>query len=392
MISSPVIDIEDRYEIPLYNKRDIALVRGEGVHIWDADGKIYLDMMSNFGVNILGHAHPVITAAIVEQAGRLTNCHQSFYNDQRAHFLSALEALLPEGLRRLSFSNSGAEAVEAALKFARSATGRQRFVSARRGYHGRTFGAMSVGGDARKDAPFAPLLDGCDQIPFGDLDAAATAAIDAAALIVEPIQGESGVRPAPPDYLAGLRRICDESGTILIFDEIQTALRTGRSFAWQHSGVAPDIMTLSKSLANGLPLGITVVSDDVARAVPPGSHGTTFGGNPLVCAAASATLSVVAKPGFHERVAGVGDHLLTALRAIRHPMVREVRGVGLMAAVELKRNASPVLRQMQNLGVLAIPAGSTSVRFLPPLIVDDEHVKRAAATLQQALEEIDARD
>lgn len=388
MIGNRIAEMEDRYEIPLYNKRDVALVRGDGVYLWDDDGHRYLDMMSNFGVNILGHAHPAVTAAIVEQAGRLTNCHQSFYNDARARFIEALQALLPDDLRRLSFANSGAEAVEAALKYARAATGRHRFVSARRGYHGRTFGPMSIGGDARKDAPFAPMLEGCDQVAFGDVDAAGAAIAGAAAIVVEPIQGESGVRPASDGYLADLRRLCDEHGALLIFDEVQTALRTGRTWAWQHSGVAPDIMTLSKSLANGLPLGVTVVSDRVAGGVPHGSHGTTFGGNPLVCAAGAATLAVVSESGFHERVSEVGGLLLDRLEAVRHPLIREVRGRGLMAAVELKRNASPVLRHMQSLGVLAIPAGSTSVRFLPPLIVDEEHVTCAADALAESLEAV----
>ncbi len=378
--------VEERYEIPLYKKRDIALVRGEGVYLWDADGRRYLDMMSNYGVNILGHAHPEVTAAVVEQAGTLVNCHQSFYNDARARFISALEGLLPDTLRHLSFSNSGAEAVEAALKYARAATGRQRILSTKRGYHGRTFGALSVTGEQKHRAPFAPLLEGCEQVPYGDLEAAGSYLSDAAAIILEPIQGESGVRLAPPGYLAGLRRLCDETGTLLIFDEVQTAFRTGWTWAFEHSGAIPDIMALSKSLANGLPMGVTVVSDRVATGIPAGSHGSTFGGNPLVCAAGAATLSVVAKPGFNRQVADMGAAFIERLRSIRHPLIREVRGVGLMVAVELKRNASPVLQRMQSDGVLAIPAGSTSVRFLPPLIIEEEHVHQAADALERALE------
>jgi len=381
-------DIEDRYQIPLYHKRDVALVRGEGVYLWDADGRRYLDMMSNYGVNILGHAHPAVTAAIVEQAGALLSCHQSFYSDARARFIDALEALLRETerpLHHLSFANSGAEAVEAALKYARAATGRQRFLSTKRGYHGRTFGALSVTGEPKHRAPFSPLLEGNEQVTYGDLEAARPYLQDAAAVIVEPVQGESGVRPASAEYLRGLRDLCDETGALLIFDEVQTAFRTGRTWAFEHSGVIPDIMALSKPLANGLPIGVTAVADRVAAAIPPGSHGTTFGGNPLVCAAGAATLAVVAEPGFNRHVADVGGAFIERLRSIEHPLIREVRGLGLMVAVELKRNASPILQRMQQESVLAIPAGSTSVRFLPPLIVEHEHVNHAAEVFERAL-------
>jgi acetylornithine/LysW-gamma-L-lysine aminotransferase len=357
------------------------------MELWDEDGRRYLDMMSNYGVAILGHSHPDVTEAIQQQAGTLISAHQSFYNDARAHFLRALEALLPDGLRRLSFSNSGAEAVEAALKYARVATGRHAFVSAKRGYHGRTFGALSVTGEPKHRTPFAPLLEGSTHVVYGDLEAAREALHDAAAIILEPVQGESGVRIAPSDYLQGLRRLCDEQGVLLIFDEVQTAFRTGRTWCWEHSGVQPDIMTLSKPLANGLPIGITVVTDRVAEAIGPGSHGTTFGGNPLVCAAGTAVLGIVGEPGFNEHVTRVGDHFLHRLRAIQHPGIREVRGLGLMVAVELKSSASPVLQRMQAAGVLAIPAGKTAVRFLPPLIAEEEHVEEAARVFEESLSE-----
>src|SRR5579859_686192 len=367
--------LEDQYEILLYKKRDLTLVRGEGVYLWDDEGRRYLDMMSNYGVNILGHSHPAITAAIAEQAKTLMNCHQSFYSDARARFIAVLERLLPDNLRHISFSNSGAEAVEAALKFARAASGRPKFVSARRGYHGRTLGALSVTGEQKHRAPFAPLLADCEHVPYGDLDALREIISDTGAVILEPIQGESGVRPATAEYLQGVRRLCSESGALLIYDEVQTAFRTGKTWAFEHvRDATPDIMALSKPLANGLPMGVTVVSDGVNESVPPGSHGSTFGGNPLVCAAATATMSIVSQPGFNERVATLGDSFLQRLRAIQNSSIREVRGVGLMVAVELKRNASGVLQEMQRNGVLAIPAGSTSVRFLPPLIVDEAHL------------------
>jgi len=376
---------ETRYQIPLYKKRDIALVRGEGVYLWDDEGTRYLDMMSNYGVAVLGHAHPAVTAAIAEQASRLLSCHQSFFSDVRARFLATLCSLLPESLQHVSFANSGAEAVETALKYARAATGKGRIVATNRGYHGRTLGALSVTGEPKHRTPFEPLLPGIEHIPFGDLEAAHAVLTDTAAIILEPVQGESGVRPASLEYLRGLRALCDDTGTLLILDEVQTAFRTGRTWAFEHSGILPDIMALAKPLANGLPIGVTVVSAAVNDRVPPGSHGSTFGGNPLVCAAGVATLGVLGHPAFLHRAAAVGDIFLGRLRDIRHPLIREVRGIGLMVAVELKRNASPVLQRLQSRGVLAIPAGSTAVRFLPPLIVEEEHVLHAADAIEQAL-------
>jgi len=377
---------EDRYEIPIYNRRGIALVRGRGVWLWDADGRRYLDMMSNYGVNVLGHAHPAVTAAIAEQAGILLSCHQSFYSDARARFLQKLESLLPDGLRRVSFANSGAEAVEAALKYARLATGRHRVISTKRGYHGRTLGALSVTGETKHRSAFEPLLPGCEQVPYGDAEALAGCIKGAAAFIVEPVQGESGVRPAAEDYLREVRGLCDESGAVLIFDEVQTAFRTGRTWGLEHSGVVPDVMTLAKPLANGLPVGATVVTDAVSNAIKPGSHGSTFAGNPLVMAAGIATLEALAAPGFNDHVATVGKVFVDRLEAIDSPLIREVRGLGLMVAVELKRNATPILQAMQNEGVLAIPAGSTVVRFLPPLIIGEEEVMKAVEVLHRALE------
>lgn len=380
-----IMEAETRYQIRLYSKRDIALVRGEGVYLWDQDGSRYLDMMSNYGVNILGHAHPAVTAAITEQATRLVSCHQSFFNDVRARLLSLLSTLLPGHLQHVSFSNSGAEAVEAALKYARVATGRQRIIATKRGYHGRTLGALSVTGEPKHRAPFEPLLAGCEHVTYGDLEAVQSCIEGAAAIILEPVQGESGVRPAPAEYLQGLRRLCDETGALLILDEVQTAFRTGRTWAFEHSGILPDVFCLSKPLANGLPLGLTVVSEAVAGKIPSGSHGSTFAGNPLVCAAAIATLTIAGDPAFNHHVSTTGEVFLRRLRAIKHPLIREVRGMGLMIAVEMKRNVSPILQRMQAEGVLAIPAGSTSVRFLPPLIVEEQHVMHAADVLENVL-------
>ncbi|HZU12966.1 MAG TPA: aspartate aminotransferase family protein [Chloroflexota bacterium] len=375
--------IENHDEIDLYARRGITLVRGEGVYFFDAGGRRYLDLMSNYGVAVLGHAHPAVTDAIQGQATRLLSAHQSFYNDARARFIEALERLLPDGLRKISFANSGGEAVEAALKYARAATGRERILSTARAYHGRTFSALSETGDPTHQTPFAPA--GCRQVPYGDLEAARSCIGDAAAIILEPIQGEAGVHAGAPEYLQGLRRICDESGALLIYDEVQTAFRTGTLFGFQHSGARPDIMTLSKPLANGLPIGVTVVSDAVAAAIPRGSHGSTFGGNPLACAAGQAVLTTVAVPGFVEHVAAMGDLLISSLRRIKHARLRAVRGMGLMVAAEIDGDAGAVMAAMQDLGALVIPAGGSSIRFLPPLIIQAPEIEEGVAIFEEAL-------
>jgi acetylornithine/LysW-gamma-L-lysine aminotransferase len=256
--------------IPLHADRGISLVRGEGCYLWDQQGRRYLDLMTNYGVNLLGHAHPRVNAAIDAQLAQLTNAHQSFGNPARDDFLKTLSALLPAGLTRISFGNSGAEAVEAALKYARVATGRTGIIAAHRAYHGRTYGALAATSDAKYRDPFAPMLEGVRHVPFDDLEAM-TQAMDGttAAVIIEPIQGEGGVRVPRDGYLRAIRERCDAHGILLICDEIQTGFRTGSLFAFTREGIVPDILCLSKSIANGLPLGVTVTTEAVsARAMP----------------------------------------------------------------------------------------------------------------------------
>ncbi len=371
---------------PLYAKRDLALARGEGAYLWDAKGRRYLDLMSNYGVNVLGHAHPRVTAAITHQAATLLNCHQSFASDVRVALLEQLLARAPAGLTRAFLSNSGAEAVEAALKFAWVATGRGKVVAAGRAYHGRTLGALAATADKKYREPFAGLLAEAVHVPYGDAEALAAAVDgDTAAVILEPIQGEGGVHLPPPGYLRRAREVASAASALLIFDEVQTGLRTGSWFACQHEGVAPDLLCLSKGLANGVPIGATLMTEAVAGALSGGVHGTTFGGNPLACAAALATLEAIEAEGLLARSAAVGAHLVEAIRALHHPKVREVRGRGLMIGVELKTRATPVLRALQERGVLALPAGSVVVRLLPPLILTEEQADAAVATLADAL-------
>jgi acetylornithine/LysW-gamma-L-lysine aminotransferase len=372
--------------IPLHASRGLTLVRGEGSYLWDDKDRRYLDLMTNYGVNLLGHAHAAVTDAIKLQASQLTNAHQSFDTPARQDFLETLGALLPPPLSRISFGNSGAEAIEAALKFARVVTGRIGIVATHRAYHGRTFGALSATADAKYRDPFAPMLEGVRHIPFDDLDALDKVLDDSlAAVIVEPIQGEGGIRVPADGYLRGIRERCDARGILLICDEIQTGFRTGSPFAFTREDIVPDILCLSKSIANGLPLGVTITTEAVSDRVPKGSHGSTFAGNPLVCAAGAATLRVLADKTLHARAAETGNRFQQRVRDLRLPQIREVRGRGVMLAVELKKPVTPVIKAMQEAGVLVLPAGGTVIRFLPSILILDDQLDEGIAALAEAL-------
>jgi acetylornithine/LysW-gamma-L-lysine aminotransferase len=372
--------------IPLHASRGLTLVRGEGSYLWDDKGRRYLDLMTNYGVNLLGHAHAAVTDAIKLQASLLTNAHQSFDTPARQDFLEALGALLPPPLSRISFGNSGAEAVEAALKYARVATGRIGIVATHRAYHGRTFGALSATADAKYRDPFAPMLEGVRHIPFDDLDALDRVLDDSVgAVIVEPIQGEGGIRVPADGYLRGIRERCDARGILLICDEIQTGFRTGSPFAFTFDDIVPDILCLSKSIANGLPLGVTITTEAVSERVPKGSHGSTFAGNPLVCAAGAATLRVLTDGALHAHAAQAGAHFQEKIRGLRLPQIREVRGRGLMQAVELKKPVTPVIKAMQDNGVLVLPAGGTVIRFLPSILIQDDQLDEGIDALAEAI-------
>ncbi len=378
--------IERDGQLPLYAKRDIALVRGEGAYLFDADGRRYLDAMSNYGVAVLGHADPDYVAALADQLATLTTGHQSFGNDARAALLLALREIAPPGLARAFLSNSGAEAVEAALKFARLATGRAKVVALRRAYHGRTLGALAATADPKYRAPFEPLGLAVTHVPFDDADAL-TAAVDGetAAVILEPIQGEAGVHPASDAFLRSAREVTSARGALLIADEIQTGFRTGAPFAIGRAGVTPDILCTAKALANGFPIGLTLTSEAVGGSVPPGAHGSTFGGNPLACRAALATLTALRERDLYARAAALGAEIVERVSALGRPKVRQVRGRGLMIGIELKERVTPTLRGLQERGVLALPAGNLTLRLLPPLIWEQAQVDELLAALGDVL-------
>ena len=381
-----ILRIERERQIPLYAKRDIALVRGEGAYLYDADGNTYLDAMSNYGVAVLGHAHPAYTAALIDQARTLTTCHQSFGNDVRARFLTELARIAPEGVERAFISNSGAEAIEAGLKFARAFTGKQNIVAAKRGYHGRTFGALSATADKKYRDPFAPLPIPATHVAFNDPDALEAAVDDdTAAVILEPIQGEGGIHVADRAFLTRAREVASAKGALLIADEVQSAIRTGEPFVMPAMGVTPDIVCTAKAIANGFPIGITLVTEAISAAMPPGAHGSTFGGNPFACRAGLETLRVLREDGLYARAKTLGAKIIAGIEAIGSPQVRAVRGQGLMIGIEMKQKATPVLRGLQERGVLALPAGNLVIRLLPPLIWEETQADELLTALEGLL-------
>jgi acetylornithine/LysW-gamma-L-lysine aminotransferase len=367
--------LENEHQPPLYAKREIALVRGEGPYLFDSDGRRYLDAMSNYGVAILGHADEEYAEALSAQLRTLATGHQSFYNDVRAELLHEIAAIAPAGLTRYFLSNSGAEAIEAAIKFARVATGRPNLVAAKRGYHGRTLGALAATADQKYRALFEPLAPSATHVSFND-SAALEVAVDdqTAAILLEPIQGEGGIWPASPEYLQAARDIAAASGALLIADEIQTGFRTGTPWAIDASGVVPDILVTAKALANGFPIGLTMCTEAISSAIPSGAHGTTFGASPLACRAAIVTLRALRERDLYARSLALGEELMHRLTAIDSSKVRQVRGCGMMIGVELKERVTPTLRALQERDVLVLPAGPTTFRLLPPLIWEQQQV------------------
>ncbi len=374
-----VVATEDRYDSGVYPKQPLVLTHGKGARLWDTQGNQYIDCVGGHGVANVGHAHPAVVKAVTDQVGRLLTAPNGFYNDRRAQLLAELVRLAPGDLERAYFCNSGAEAVEAALKFARLSTGRRNIISTMRGFHGRTMGALSATWQKRYRKPFEPLVPGFEFVPYDRLERMAEVVNEeTAAVIVEVVQGEGGVNPASPNYLQGVRELCRDQGALLIVDEVQTGFgRTGRMFACQHYDLEPDLMCVAKAMAGGVPMGAVLLGPRVGE-LPKKVHGSTFGGNPLSCAAALATIEVIESEDLPQRAGRLGQKLMDGLRAIDSPMIREVRGLGLMVGLQLKEHAGPYLAELaepvEGMGVLALTAGSTVMRFLPPLVISDTDV------------------
>ncbi len=379
-------EVEDRYTSGIYQKRPLAIARGAGALVWDRDGNEYLDCVGGQGAGNIGHAHPAVARALAEQAGRIVALTELFYSEERARFYEALAGIVPSHLDRFFLCNSGAESVEGALKFARAATKRPGVVAAMRGFHGKTLGALSATWSPEYRDVFAPLVPGFAHVRYNDVDdLAAKVTGETAAVILECVQGEGGVRPATAEYLRAAERICRERGALLVIDEVQTGFgRTGANFAVERFGIAPDVLCLAKSVAGGVPMGVIAFARTLGE-LPKRSHTSTFGGNPLACAAGVAAIDVLVRERLAENAAARGAELMDGLRAVRSEKIREVRGLGLLVGVELREQAGPALRAMQERGVLALAAGPTVVRFLPPLCITSAQVERAVRAFAEAI-------
>ncbi|MGH7279414.1 MAG: acetylornithine transaminase [Candidatus Rokuibacteriota bacterium] len=381
------------YHTPNYGRAPIVLVRGDGMRVWDSDGREYLDFGAGLAVSALGHCHPRVTGAIREAAATLLHVSNLYHSAPQIHLAKLLcDHSFAE---RVFFCNSGAEANEAAFKLARKYA-RERFaddrfeiIATRNSFHGRTLAAVTATGQEKYQHGFEPLVPGFKHVPYNDLRAMERA-LDSrtAAILVEPIQGEGGVRVPDDDYLPGLRKLCDESGALLILDEIQTGVaRTGRLWAYEHAGIEPDIMTLAKALANGVPIGAMLTRTEIASVLTPGTHGSTFGGTPFVTAVALATFTTVLDDKVADRAARMGRELMEGLRAMatRHPIIRAVRGKGLLIGVELSEVVTPIVDRCREAGLLVLSAGDTVLRLAPPLIVESRDSVRALEIIEAAL-------
>jgi LysW-gamma-L-lysine/LysW-L-ornithine aminotransferase len=385
MNANEIIEIENKYTAGVYAKQPLVIVRGQGASLFSADGVEYLDCASGHGVANLGHAHPKVAEAIYKQASTLITLFETFPNDKRAELMKKLASLV-DGLDRVFLCNSGTESVEAAFKFARISTGRKNMVAAMRAFHGRTYGSLSATFNKKYRDGFEPLVPGFCHVPYNNIEALDKAITDeTAAVILEVVQGEGGVYPANPEYMQAARRICDERGALLIVDEIQSGFgRTGKMFAIQHHGVTPDLLTCAKSLAGGLPMGAVLIGRNVKN-LTPGVHGSTFGGNPLSCAAAVAALTVMEEEDLPGQAAAKGAYLIEKLKKIESPHIREVRGLGLMIGIEIKHKVAPYIKALQERRIIALNAGMTVIRLLPPLVIAYEQIDRLVDVLTEVL-------
>ncbi|MEU3770810.1 acetylornithine transaminase [Amycolatopsis keratiniphila] len=372
-----------------YGTPALTLVRGEGAKVWDADGKPYVDLLGGIAVNALGHAHPAVVAAVTEQIAKLGHTSNLYVNPVAVELAETLlDVAGLSGNAKVLFVNSGAEANEAALKISRL-TGRTKIVACEGAFHGRTMGALTLTGQPSKRDAFEPLVPGVTHVPYGDVDAL-RAAVDTetAAVFLEPILGEAGVVPAPDGYLQAAREITKATGTLLVLDEVQTGIgRTGAWFAFQHTGIVPDVITLAKGLGGGLPIGAVIGVGEAGELVKPGQHGTTFGGNPVCCAAGLAVLKTIAKDNLNDHVSALGKDIASRVEELGHPLVSGVRGAGLLLGIALREPVSAkVAKAAQDAGYLVNPIAPDTIRLAPPLILSADEATGFLEALPGALD------
>ena len=389
------IEDSEHYLMNTYGRLPVLLIKGRGTKVWGSDNKEYLDFVGGVATNVLGHCYPKVVVALQKQAQRLIHVSNWYHIEPQ---LKLAKILVDNSFAdKAFFCNSGTEAVEGAIKLARKYATQKNgtscfgIVTALNSFHGRTMGALSATGQKKLRKGFEPALPGFEHVPFGDPDAIEKAITpETCAVLIEPVQGESGVRIPPPDYLKEVRRICSDKGVLLILDEIQTGMgRTGKLFAYEHSGITPDIMTLAKGLGSGMPIGAILATDKVAAAFSPGDHGSTFGGNPLAMSAGIATMEALLEGGFIlDQCRRMGAYLLTRLKevAAKHSDIAvEARGAGLLAGLELNRECGPVVSSCLERGLLINCAAGNVIRLMPPLIVQEDEIDSAIGILDEAL-------
>lgn len=381
----------DRYLFQNYGRIPLSFTHGKGCYLYGTDGREYLDLVAGIAVNALGYAHPDWVAAVQAQVARMTHVSNLYYVQEQAELAERVASITPGDLDRCLFVNSGAEANEGALKLAVRYTGRGRIMAAIDGFHGRTSAAMGATGQKSIQASFEPLIaDAYDYFPFGDLEAVKEKMTrDTAALIVEPIQGESGVHTASAEFFKGVRDLCTDNGTMMIVDEVQTGIgRTGEWYGIQNFGVVPDIITMAKALGGGTPIGAVCSTDQISKVMTPGTHGTTFGGNPLVCAAGCAVLDIMKRDNIVSHVKDIGARWMADLKAIDSPMIKEVRGYGLIIGIQMdsSETASKVQSYCRENGVLINVAHGGTIRLIPPLILEDGQKDVFTGLLREALD------
>ena len=386
----------DRYLFQNYGRIPMSFTHGSGCYLYGSDGREYLDLVAGIAVNALGYAHPDWVAAVQAQVARMVHVSNLYYVEEQAELAERVASITPDGMDRTLFVNSGAEANEGALKLAVRYTGRSKVIAALDGFHGRTSAAMGATGQESIQRSFEPLIaHSYGYFRFGDLESVKELMTkDVAALIIEPIQGESGVHTATAEFFKGVRDLCTDNGTLMITDEVQTGIgRTGEWYGIQNYGVVPDIMTMAKALGGGVPIGAVNSTDEISKVMTPGSHGTTFGGNPLVCTAGCATIDIMKRDGIVPRVKEIGDRWMADLKAIDSPRIREVRGCGLIIGVEMdsKETAAHVQRYCRENGVLVNVAHGGTIRLIPPLILTDAQKDVFTGLLREALEQLRGR-
>lgn len=387
-LAADLNQLEDLHSSGAYLKRDLQIVRGEGARLYDDQGRSYIDLVGGQGSANLGHCHPAIVEAITRQAQELITCPELFHNPVRASYQAELCRV--SGFPRVFLCNSGAEANEGALKIARLKTGRKGVIAAMRGFHGRSMGALSVTWEKAYREPFLPLIEGVAHVPYNNIDKLREALNEnIGAVILEVVQGEGGVHPAQPGYLQAVQELCRANGTLLIIDEVQTGWgRTGSLFAHWQDEIQPDIVTTAKSMAGGIPIGAILLGERIG-ALDPATHGSTFGGNPLACAAGLAVLEVLNHRDTEtlvERAKRLGEEVRAHLTAnITEKAAREVRGRGFMFGIELRGKVAPVLKLLQERGVVALPAGPSVLRLLPPLVISDDDLWQAVHIIEETL-------